>query len=133
MPVPLREIVCGLFPASSVTRRVAERAPVAPGVNVTEIEQFAPTARLLPQLLVSLKSATLFPVKSMLLMPSVTFWPLVSTAFWGALEFPRTTEPRESPDEGSSEAAPQPGSLKLEMRVFQFRCEPIWFWAKYSF
>jgi hypothetical protein len=34
-PVPLKLTVCGLFPALSVTTRVAERVPVAAGENVT--------------------------------------------------------------------------------------------------
>ena len=51
-PVPLTPIVWGLLPASSVTVKVPERDPRAPGVKVTSIEQLAPAPRLDPQLLV---------------------------------------------------------------------------------
>ena len=46
MPVPVRVTVCGLEVPLSLTVRVALRAPRAPGVNVTEIVQLAPAARV---------------------------------------------------------------------------------------
>jgi hypothetical protein len=63
-PVPLRETVCGLPGALSVTDSVPVRAPVVPGVNVTSIWQLAPDTRFTPQVLVSLKFAVLeiFPI-----------------------------------------------------------------------
>jgi hypothetical protein len=44
VPVPVSPTECGLPVALSFTVRVAERAPVAFGVNVTEIVQLAPAA-----------------------------------------------------------------------------------------
>ena len=45
-PVPLNEIVCGLFEALSVTVNVPLLAPVAEGVNVTEIVQLVWPAKV---------------------------------------------------------------------------------------
>jgi hypothetical protein len=44
VPVPPNATVCGLPAALSVTETFAVRLPVAVGLNVTEIEQFAPAA-----------------------------------------------------------------------------------------
>jgi hypothetical protein len=49
VPVPLRETVCGLPGALSVTERVPLRLPVALGVKVTLTVQRAPAANELPQ------------------------------------------------------------------------------------
>jgi hypothetical protein len=54
----------------SVTVTAALRAPVAVGVNVTLILQMAPTATLVPQVFVWLKSPLFAPVIVMLLMLS---------------------------------------------------------------
>ena len=51
-PVPVRVAVCGLVAALSVTLTEAVRVPEAEGVKVTLIEQLAPVARELPQVLV---------------------------------------------------------------------------------
>lgn len=56
-PVPLRERLCGLSPALSVTVSVPVRVPVAVGSKKTPIEQLDPTATLLPQVLSGAKSA----------------------------------------------------------------------------
>jgi hypothetical protein len=45
-PVPLRLTVCGLFVPVSVTVKVAVRDPSVDGVNVTEIVQLFPGARV---------------------------------------------------------------------------------------
>src|SRR5438874_746877 len=66
VPVPDTPEVWGLLLALSVTVSVPLRDPVAVGVNVTSIEQLAPAARLVPQLLVCAKSPLLVPVKPML-------------------------------------------------------------------
>ena len=55
----------------SVTVSAAVRVPVALGVKVTLIVQFAPAARLVPQVFVSAKSPLLDPVMAMLEMVSV--------------------------------------------------------------
>ena len=49
-PVPFNETVCGDPDALSVIRIVPVRAPAAVGAKVTNIVQFAPAARLDPQL-----------------------------------------------------------------------------------
>ena len=66
VPVPLSATVCGLPVASSAIKTLAVRLPVAPGVNVTEIVQLAPAARLAGQSLVWAKSAALVPTRPML-------------------------------------------------------------------
>jgi hypothetical protein len=51
-PVPDSGTFCGLPPPRSVIDTFADRVPVAVGVKVTLIEQLAPFATLLPQVLV---------------------------------------------------------------------------------
>jgi hypothetical protein len=65
-PVPERLTLCGLPAALSVKATAAERDPLAVGLNVTLILQFAPAATLDPQLLVWLKSLALLPLTAML-------------------------------------------------------------------
>ena len=64
-PVPLRVTVWGEAAALSAMESVAEKLAAAAGVKVTEIEQLAPAARELPQVLVCAKSEASVP-------PSVT-------------------------------------------------------------
>ena len=52
VPVPLRPRDCGLPLALSVKLTEAERLPLAVGSNVTLIEQLAPAATEVPQVLV---------------------------------------------------------------------------------
>jgi hypothetical protein len=47
IPLPVSETVCGLPLALSVTDTLALRLPLAVGLNVTEIVQFAPAASVL--------------------------------------------------------------------------------------
>ena len=63
-PVPLSCRFCGLSLALSVREIKPRRVPVALGENVTEMEQLAPAARLLPHRLVCAKS----PLADTLLM-----------------------------------------------------------------
>src|SRR4029434_9892855 len=49
-PVPVSPTVCGLFAALSRIVRVAERAPVRVGENVTLIVQFAAAVRPAPSI-----------------------------------------------------------------------------------
>ena len=67
-PVPLSATVC--VPAPSLMDRVALRAPVAVGLNVTVMVQSQPALRLVPHLLVSLKSPGSVPPIVMLVMAS---------------------------------------------------------------
>jgi hypothetical protein len=67
-PIPLRETVCGLPGALSVTESVPLTLPVALGVKVTLIVQLAPDARFEPlQVSVSPKLA----LAAMFAIPSV--------------------------------------------------------------
>ena len=72
----------------SATETEADRAPAEVGVKVTEIAQLAPIATLVPQLLVSLKSAALVPPiateETLTLTDPVTF----SEVAWGLLVMP---------------------------------------------
>ena len=52
VPVPVRAIVCGLPLMLSAIETEAARAPVAVGVNIAEIVQLAPAARLEPHVFV---------------------------------------------------------------------------------
>src|ERR1700722_9258969 len=67
VPVPVRVTRCGLPPALSVIVIVPVWVPVAVGVNVTLIVQFAPAVTEVPQVLVSEYCA----LGAMLVMPSV--------------------------------------------------------------
>src|SRR2546422_11720428 len=58
-PVPVRETLCGLLAASSVTLRAPVRLPLAVGVKVTLAVQLSPLLRTMgsvPKVLVSAKS-----------------------------------------------------------------------------
>ena len=72
-PVPLSALVCVepvTLPVLSVIVSVALRLPGAIGSNVTEIVQLAPTATLVPQVLVCAKSPELVPVIAILAIVS---------------------------------------------------------------
>jgi len=56
LPSPVRATVCGLFEELSWIEIVPVRVPAAVGSNITWIVQVAPAPKLVPQLLVSLKS-----------------------------------------------------------------------------
>jgi hypothetical protein len=56
IPVPVNETACGDPAALSVTDSVPVREPLAVGLKVTEIPQFAPAASVAPQLVVAAKS-----------------------------------------------------------------------------
>ena len=75
--VPLRDTVCGLLLASSVTLNVAESEPEITGVKDTLIVHVPPPGKLVPQSLVWLKLSGFAPPKEMLLMFSVMAWLLL--------------------------------------------------------
>ncbi len=88
VPVPVSETVCGLPDALSMIVTEAERLPVADGVNVTLMEQFAFTASvalLAGHVFVCAKSLLLVPVRVMLEMVSGAVPELVSVTLWAAL------------------------------------------------
>jgi len=73
VPVPVSVAVCGLLASVSETLSVAVAAPVAVGVNVTEMVQLAPAARDDVHALVCANEDALPPVM-------LTVMPLISTA-----------------------------------------------------
>src|ERR1039458_9363873 len=79
-PMPLRATACGLPTVLSVIRIAALLGPNWPGVTLTLMTQLAPAARLDPQLLVSLKSATLVPASATPLMRTGTLPVLVTVS-----------------------------------------------------
>ena len=87
-PVPERLAVCD--PAESETVSVPLRVPVAVGVNVTAMLQFAPGARLDPQLFDCAKSP-LVPIAEMLNVELVRFFSVVDC---DPLVLPIFTEPK---------------------------------------
>jgi len=87
-PVPVRLTLCGLPVALSVILTLAERAPVAVGLNVTLIVQFAFAARLAGQVLVSVKSLAFAPAIVMLVIVSAALPEFVSVTACGALDVP---------------------------------------------
>jgi hypothetical protein len=85
-PVPVREAVCGLPEALSVMLNVPVRVPVAVGVKVTLTVQLLLTARLVPQLLVCVKS----PLAVMLAMLAAAVPVFDTVTGWDALLLPST-------------------------------------------
>jgi hypothetical protein len=90
VPVPVSDTLCGLPDALSVTVIEPERVPVAVGVKVTLIKQFAPAASVVPQLFACAKSLLLV----MLAMPITSSPLLVSVIVCGALVTPTGCEPK---------------------------------------
>ena len=71
-PVPASEMLCGLPDALSATDSEALRAPIAVGLNMMLIVQFAPAATLEPHALVSVKSPLFAPAMLMPEPPNVS-------------------------------------------------------------
>ncbi len=88
--VPLRETVCGLPAALSVNVTVPFTLPVVSGARVTLIAQFAPAARVAPQLLVSAK----FALAAILVIVSEAVPVLVRVMSSGSLLVPSTSSPK---------------------------------------
>src|SRR3974377_415153 len=88
VPVPVTDALWGLSLASSVTARVADRAPVAVGVKVAVMVQLDCTASELAQLLIWLKSALFAPTRPTLEMFSVLPPPLTNVTVRGKLLVP---------------------------------------------
>ena len=87
-PVPAKLTNCWLPVALSPMVKVAEREPVAVGVNVTPIEQFPPATTLDPQLLVCRKSPGLAPPTEIAVMLSAALPELVSVTLCTGLVVP---------------------------------------------
>jgi hypothetical protein len=87
--VPLRETVCGLPGALSAIETVPFRLPVVVGENITLMVQFAPDARVEPQVLVSWK----FALAAILEIVSVALPELVSVMGIDWLAVPTISSP----------------------------------------
>jgi hypothetical protein len=88
--VPLRESICGLPVALSVTESVPPKVPEAVGAKVTLTVQFAPGARVGPQVLLCPK----FALAAILAMLSVAVPEFVSVTGRGWLVMPTTSVPK---------------------------------------
>ena len=88
VPVPERLTVWGLPVALSATLSVAARAPLAEGLKVTLIVQFAPAATELPQVLVWAKLLEVVPITARLVMVNAALPELVSVIACAVLVAP---------------------------------------------
>src|ERR1700691_1101320 len=93
LPLPDSGTFCVLIAALSTTVRSAERAPVAVGVNVTEMMQSVPAASELGQALLRVKSPVSAPVTLTLVISSVVVPVLVRVTFF-VLLWPTCTVPK---------------------------------------
>ena len=115
VPVPLRVTVWGEPVALSATETVAVKLAADAGLKVTEMEQLAPAASELPQVLVWAKSAGLVPVMEMPLMESAAEPVFLSVAAWAALVVPlcaeKLSEAGVSDTAGAGAVVPAPVSV----------------------
>ena len=88
-PVPIRFRICGLPAALSLIVIAAVLGPAVVGANVTLIEQFAPPATLVPQVLFCVNSPLFVPVIATLLMVNVAVPALPRITDCGALVVPK--------------------------------------------
>ena len=95
-PVPESETVCGDPLALSAILNDAVRAPAATGLKVTEMEQFAPAASDVPQVVVLLKSAASVPAIEMERDVSDPVPLFVTETDWEALATPTVVEAKVS-------------------------------------
>jgi hypothetical protein len=86
--MPIKFANCGLPVVLSAMLNVADREPVAVGVNVTPIEQFPPATTLDPQLFVCRKSSGLVPPNEIAVMLSAALPELVSIRLCTGLVVP---------------------------------------------
>jgi hypothetical protein len=94
-PVPLKAMVCGELMASSVMVMAAVSAPVVVGAKCPWMVQFAPPAKLVPQLFPKTNEDALAPVNAMLVMDTAAVPVLVMVMDCDALVVPTFTEPNE--------------------------------------
>jgi len=87
-PVPFRVIICGEVIALSMMVTAAVSAPVVVGAKCPWMVQFAPGARLVPQLFANTNEEAFVPVTAMLVMVSVAAPVLVMVTDWDALDVP---------------------------------------------
>jgi len=93
--MPLRVIVCGEPVALSVMVMAPESAPLAVGAKCPWMVQFAPTARVVPQLFAKTNEDAFAPVTAILVMVSVAVPVLVIVTDCDPLDEPTFTVPNE--------------------------------------
>lgn len=93
-PVPVNAMDCGEPVALSVIVMAAVMAPAVVGAKCPWIVQFAPTARLVPQLLENAKADAFVPVTKMLPIVRVPTPVLVNVTDCDALVVPTTWLPK---------------------------------------
>jgi|SRR5713226_866285 len=108
VPVPAKVTSCGLPPPVSEIDTFAVREPSAVGLKVTVIEQLAPVATLVPQVLVWEKSLALVPVTVIDFTVMACTLVLVSVTVCGVLEEPTFTFPKLRLDDESCTNVPVP-------------------------
>ena len=109
VPIPSKPTFCGLPPPLSPTETLAERDPLAKGVNVTEMKQLSPAGTVLPLVLVSAKSCAFVPVMEMPVMFTATLPLLLSVTLCGRLLVPTGMalfSPRNKMQEGLVQFSP---------------------------
>ena len=93
----MRVMVTGLLSTLAVMSTEALLWPFVVGLKVALMVQLAPTARLLPQVLDSLKSCGSEPPNKILLMVKVAVPVFVMVTVWGALVMPTFSFPNGRP------------------------------------
>jgi hypothetical protein len=89
---PLTANVCGEFASLSFTLSVAVNVPAVVGLNEITIPQFAPIARLVPQVLVSENAVAFAPTKLMLVIARAAVPELVSVMLGAVFVVPTVVE-----------------------------------------
>src|SRR4026208_2142209 len=115
-PFPVRETVCGLPGSSSETDSTAVRSPLAAGVNEIVAVQVSPGDRVLPHVIVPLKSPGFVPPKVIRLMLSTVPPLLLNVTFCVGLVVPtgsagNANEPGENVSTGPAGLTPIPARL----------------------
>ena len=108
-PVPLSVTLCGLPVALSAIESVPVREPVVVGLNVTLTVQFAPAAKLVPQLFVCEKSPVV-ETEVMLRLPEPLFVTVTVCAALATFTcwLPKVTLEEESETDGVGALVPVP-------------------------
>ena len=87
-PAPLSAILCGELLALSVMAMAAVNAPVVAGAKWPWMVQFAPAAKVAPQVFAKTNEDASAPVKAMLVIDKVAVPVLVIVTEWDMLEDP---------------------------------------------
>ena len=107
-PVPVSATFCGEPPALSLMVMAAVSAPPVVGSKCPWMEQFAPAARLVPQLLANTNEEAFAPVTAILVIASVAVPVLVKVTLCDAVAVPTAEEPNDKLVAESVAAGPRP-------------------------